>query len=196
VSLLRGSARALTGLIARSNNRNVGFSTATATIGIRGTGLDLDCSAEGSCSFFTWLGTIEVTPTGQTAAQVLQTGQGLAVTPQGLVPIQTPTLQQLPRPDTVPVDVKQLFQAAQVAENEPGLFVHVRDGHIEVTTQRETIHLGKGETGFAGQEGNTARPLLTPRFLDFDRIPLPGTRNPALVSVLGDVGIRAGGQCK
>ncbi|MBK6604793.1 MAG: FecR domain-containing protein, partial [Leptospiraceae bacterium] len=41
VSLLRGSLRALTGLIGRSNNRNVGFATATATIGIRGTGLDL-----------------------------------------------------------------------------------------------------------------------------------------------------------
>jgi hypothetical protein len=196
VSLLRGSVRALTGLIARSNNRNVGFTTGTATVGIRGTGLDLDCSTEGTCNFFTWLGSIEVTPQGQTAMQVLQAGQGLAVTAQGFVPIQTPTLQELPRPDTVPVDTKQLFQNAQVAENEPGLFVHVRDGHIEVTTQRETIHLGKGETGFAGQDGNTARPFLTPRFLDFDRIPLPGSRNPALVSVLGDAGIRSSNQCK
>ena len=63
VSLLRGSMRALTGLIGKGNNRNVQFTAPTATIGIRGTGLDLDCDAaeegatleqSGSCSFFTW----------------------------------------------------------------------------------------------------------------------------------------------
>ncbi len=195
VSLLRGSVRALTGLIGKSNTRNVGFVTATATIGIRGTGMDLDCSSEGSCSFFTWLGSIEVTPTGQTALQVLEAGQGLVVTPTGFQPITAPTLQDLPRPDTVPVDAKQLFQNTAVADDEPGLFVFVRDGHIEVTTQRETIHLGRGESGFAGDNGNTGRPFLTPLFLEFDKMPLPGSRNPMLVSVLGDVGIRPN-QCR
>ena len=68
VSLLRGSARALTGLIARANNRNVGFTTSTATIGVRGTGLDMQC--EEACSIFTWLGTIEVTPPGRARARV------------------------------------------------------------------------------------------------------------------------------
>ncbi len=48
VSVLRGTVRALTGLIAKANNRNVGFSTATATIGIRGTGLDISCT--GACA--------------------------------------------------------------------------------------------------------------------------------------------------
>ena len=48
VSVLKGSVRALTGLIAKANNRNVGFSTATATIGIRGTGLDINCT--GACA--------------------------------------------------------------------------------------------------------------------------------------------------
>lgn len=196
VSLLRGSVRALTGLIGKSNSRNVGFSTATATVGIRGTGLDMDCSSEGTCNFFTWLGTIEVTPQGQTAMQVLEAGQGLAVTPTGFVPILAPTLQDLPRPDTVPVDTKQLFQAGAVADNEPGLFVFVRDGHIEVTTSRETIHLGRGEAGFAGDNGRAVRPFLTPLFLEFDKMPLPNSRNPMLVSVLGDVGIRGTNQCR
>ena len=201
VSLLRGSVRALTGLIGKSNTRNVSFSTATATIGIRGTGLDMDCGADGTCSFFTWLGAIEVTPAGaqgapQTAMQVLESGQGLLVTPTGFRALPTPTLQDLPRPDTVPVDTKQLFQASNVAEDAPGLFVFVRDGHIEVTTQRETIHLGKGETGFAGDNGATGRPFLTPLFLDFDKMPLPNSRNPMLVSVLGDVGIRNNNQCR
>lgn len=196
VSLLRGSVRALTGLIGKSNTRNVAFQTATATIGIRGTGLDMDCASEGSCSFFTWLGSIEVTQTGQTAMQVLEAGQGLVVTPSGMRPMPAPSLQELPRPDSVPVDTKQLFQSAAVAEDAPGLFVFVRDGHIEVTTQRETIHLGRGETGFAGDNGATVRPFLTPLFLDFDKMPMPNSRNPALVSVLGDVGIRASNQCR
>ena len=196
VSLLRGSVRALTGLIGKANNRNVGFTTSTATIGIRGTGLDLDCASEGSCSFFTWLGTIEVTPNGQTAFQTLQAGQGLFITPSGIRPITEPTLPALPRPDTVPVDTKQLFQSGSVKDDEPGLFVFVRDGHIEVTTNRETIHLGRGETGFAGENGDTIRPVLKPLFSDFDKIPLPNAKNPMLVSVLGDSGIRPASICK
>lgn len=196
VSLLRGSVRALTGLIGKANNRNVGFTTSTATIGIRGTGLDLDCASEGSCSFFTWLGTIEVTPNGQTAFQTLQAGQGLFITPTGIRPITEPTLPALQRPDSVPVDTKQLFQSGSVKDDEPGLFVFVRDGHIEVTTNRETIHLGRGETGFAGENGDTIRPVLKPLFIDFDKIPLPNAKNPMLVSVLGDSGIRPASICK
>jgi hypothetical protein len=196
VSLLRGSMRALTGLIGKSNTRNVAFTTATATIGIRGTGLDLDCSAEASCSFFTWLGAIEVTPLGQTAFQLLEAGNGLIVTPSGIRPLSAPTLQDLPRPDTVPVDQKQLFQSAALADDEPGLFVFVRDGHIEITTLRETLQLGRGETGFAGDNGQTIRPLFKPLFIEFDRTVMPDQKNPILVSILGELGVGQANQCK
>ena len=196
VSLLRGSVRALTGLIGKANNRNVGFTTATATIGIRGTGLDLDCSSEGSCSFFTWLGSIEITPNGQSALQVLEAGQGLFVTSSGIRPLTGPTLDALPRPDGVNVDTRQLFQSTSMNDDQPGLFVFVRDGHIEITTQRETLHLGRGETGFATDSGNVIRPLLTPLFLEFDKVPLPSSRSPMLVSVLGESGIRPTNQCR
>jgi hypothetical protein len=196
VSLLRGSVRALTGLIGKSNNRNVGFSSGTATIGIRGTGFDMDCASEGSCSFFTWLGSIEVTPNGQTALQVLESGQGLFVGVGGIRPLTQPTLQDLPRPDGVPVDTKQLFTGSNVEDDAQGLYVFVRDGHIEVTTSRETLQLGRGETGFASDAGATARPFLTPLFLDFDKMPLPNSKNPMLVNVLGELGIRANNQCR
>jgi len=68
-SLLRGSVRALTGLIAKADNKNVGFSTATATIGIRGTGFDAECGDEAcnSVTLWAWLGAIAVTPQGTTA---------------------------------------------------------------------------------------------------------------------------------
>ena len=196
VSLLRGSMRALTGLIGKSNARNVSFSTTTATIGIRGTGLDLDCAAEDSCNFFTWLGAIEVTPLGQTALQTLQAGQGLFVSRTQIRSLSAPTLDSLPRPDTVPVNTQQLFSGGTVPADEEGLFVFVRDGHIEVTSSKETLHLGRGETGFAGANGQTGRPLNVPLFIQFDKVPLPNTANPLMVSVVGELGKQAAPVCR
>jgi hypothetical protein len=195
VSLLQGSMRTLTGLIGKANNRNVEFKTATATIGIRGTGLDLDCAAVQSCSFFTWLGTIEVTPNGQTALQVLQAGQGLFVSRDAIRPLTTSTLDRLPRPDTVPVNMQQLFSSGGVSPDEEGLFVSVRDGHVEVTTANETLHLGKGETGFAGADGRTGRPADTPLFIQFDRVTMPNSPNPMLSTVMGEVSQSSSDQC-
>ncbi len=200
VSLLRGSARALTGLIARANNRNVGFTTATATIGVRGTGLDLQC--DDACSFFTWLGTIEVTPTGagqgqgMSAMQILSEGQGLLVNANGIQPFSAPILDNLPRPDRVPVNTGQLFSESAMPQDAEGLYVFVRDGHIEVTTASETLHLGKGETGFASNTGQTIRPQLMPLFLEFDRTPKPDSPNPMLTSVLNEAINRPANQCR
>lgn len=196
VTLLKGSLRALTGLIGKANARNVGFATPTATIGIRGTGLDLDCSGGASCAFFTWLGTIEITPKGQTALQVLQAGQGLFIGPSGIRPLNTPTLDNLPRPDQVPVNLQQLFGVGQPNVEEEGLFVFVRDGHIEVVSSKETLHLGRGETGFALPDGSTGRPGNLPLFIQMDRLPLPNNPNPGLSSLLGDINATSGQQCR
>lgn len=200
VSLLRGSMRALTGLIGRANNRNVGFATATATIGIRGTGLDVSCDE--ACNFFTWLGTIEVTPTGsfgtagQTALQTLNAGQGLFVSSTGMRAIRAPILDNLPRPDTVPIDTERLFGASALPADEQGLYVLVRDGHIEITTASETLDLGKGEAGFASDTGTTARPLTLPLFLEFDRTPRPDSKNPMLQTVLSETTNRPANVCR
>jgi hypothetical protein len=203
-SVLRGSVRALTGLIARANNRNVGFSTATATIGIRGTGFDVLCT--GPCAgepaepgagltLWTWLGSIEVAPGGQTALQVLQAGQGLFITPSSIVPVQVQPSIEGPRPDQVDVPPK-LFASDNVSDASEGLFVFVRDGHIEIASATDILHLGRGEAGFAGANGETARPNLIPKFIDFDRIPLPTSRNPLLTSILTESGVRSGNVCK
>jgi hypothetical protein len=186
LSLLRGSARALTGLIAKSNNRNVRVSTPTATIGIRGTGLDAQCDDNG-CSFFNWLGAIDLqnAATGE-LIRSMQAGQGFFVSPTGVQPITVSPITGLPRPDSVPVNQQQLFGSNNVSETQEGLFVYVRDGHIEVKTAGEVLHLGRGETGFAGNTGEIARPQITPRFIDFDKIPLPNSKNPTLGSLLGN----------
>lgn len=197
VSLARGSLRALTGLIAKANVNNVSFRTTTATIGIRGTGLDMSCVSEAACSFFTWLGSITVTPQGQTALQVLQAGQGLIVTATGIQPLTESPLQQLQRPDGVTVDTKQLFSSGSGNSNEEGLYVYVRDGHIEVVAFGETLQLGKGETAYAGTTAaNVYRLPITPLFIDYDRVPLPGARNPGVLGVLNDLGLGSVNQCR
>ncbi len=205
ISLVRGSMRALTGLIGKANNRNVKFVAPTATVGIRGTGLDLDCPApdEGaapeqpvSCSFFTWLGSIEVAAAGRTAVQILQAGQGLFVSRTAIRPLTAPTLERLQRPDTVPVNMKQLFSAGGVSVEDEGLFVTVREGHVEVASASETLQLGRGETGFAGIDGRTGRPIETPLFIQFDRVPLPNSPNPMLLGIVGEVRNRSSNQCR
>lgn len=199
VSLLRGSMRALTGLIGRANNRNVGFTTATATIGIRGTGLDLDCGeaeiAE-SCSFFTWLGSIEVTPSAPLAAQTLGLGQGLLVSRTETRPLLQSTLEHLQRPDNVQVNTQELFSSGGVSVDAEGLFVFVRDGHIQLSTQLQTLHLGRGETGFAGSDGQTGRPADTPLFIQFDKVPMPNSSNPMLLSVLAEMRNTSSNMCR
>ena len=204
VSLLRGSVRALTGLIGKANTRNVGYSTATATIGIRGTGFDLTCTGpcaneagDGSTglTLFTWLGSIVVTQQGQTALQELTAGNGLFISSTGVRPITTPPAIEGPRPDGVTTP-PSLFSTNNISEDQDGLFVFVRDGHIEVTTSREILQLGKGEAGFAGADGGASRPSTIPRFMDFDRLPMPNSKNPMLASVLGEAGVRKANQCQ
>lgn len=196
VSLLRGSVRALTGLIGQANTRNVGFVTPTATIGIRGTGLDMDCSDE-ACSLFAWLGSIEVTPNGQTALQVLLTGQGLFIDRSGVRVIDSTPLLNLPRPDGITVDIDQLFGSADVPDAAQGLFIFVRDGHLEVVqASGALLQLGRGEAGFAGTDGRVVRPALLPLFLEFDRLPLPDSPNPLLSLVFREAGIRPANVCR
>jgi hypothetical protein len=204
-SVLKGTVRALTGLIAKANNRNVGFSTATATIGIRGTGLDIVCTGpcaeeppvgdDSGLTVFTWLGSVSVQQTGTTALEVLQAGQGLFISNSGIRPIGNQPEVDGPRPDGVTVSPK-LFSSDNVSDTEEGLFVFVRDGHIQIATANDIIDLGRGEAGFAGNDGRTARPGLIPKFLDFDKLPLPTSRNPLLVSVLADAGVKPSNQCK
>ncbi len=198
-SILRGSVRALTGVIAKANTRNVGFSTATATIGIRGTGLDVQCT--GPCAgepeapgagftIWAWLGSITVQQTGggtQSLLQVLQAGQGIFIPTNG-GPIQTIQNQPPntdPDPNQVTVTNKLFSNDTGSSDTQEGLFIFVRDGHIEIAG----LQLGKGEAGFVGANGESSRPGTIPKFLDFDTLPLPTSKNPLLVSILGEAGV-------
>ncbi len=204
-SLLKGTVRALSGLIAKANNRNVGYSTSTATIGIRGTEVLLRCT--GPCAgepgaagegltVFTYSGVVDVTKlTDFTSTFSLAAGQGLSVLPQGTQGINSEPTNDLTAPGSLPLPAS-LFSSDNTSENQEGLFVFVRDGHIELTTSSSVLHLGRNEAGLAGNDGTVARPQDVPRFLEFDRTPLPNASNFNVTALLGDSNVRGGRVCR
>jgi hypothetical protein len=207
-SLLKGTVRALSGLIAKANNKNVAYSTSTATIGIRGTELLIRCT--GVCSgeaptaagdgtaVYTYSGLVEVVPTA--SSSITQT---LTLTPMSGVftdarvvrLLNSEPANDLAAPGNQPIP-SSFFEAGAVDENQEGLYVFVRDGHIEITTATDVLHLGHNEAGFAGQGGDVIRPSTMPRFIEFDRTPLPNVSSLNVVSLLGDSDIRGGRICR
>lgn len=185
VRVVKGGARVLTGLLAKREPKTVQVNMITAVIGVRGTGFDdrleLDCVA-GACSeaafVHTWEGVVAI-----------QVGQRSLVVETGRVGVFNPAQDRLvlldrvpqffldetaPRPDTVEVDFNNLFGAQSVDSSTPGLYIVVRDGHIELTGPAGTIDLGPGEAGFLGDgQSIPIRLTLTPPFLLNDPYPLP-----------------------
>jgi hypothetical protein len=202
--LLRGSLRAFTGLIGKANTQNVRYNTATATVGIRGSGGDMHCT--GLCAgdpddglnfrVFTWNGALVVTPAnGNGPPVVLPAGQGITLVNNVVRPINVQPPHEAPRPDQVRIPEK-LFGRTEMRENQEGLYLYVRDGHVVVATQNEVLHLGKGEAGFANQQGQTVRPPVIPKFIDFDRTPLPNTPKPFANTILSDSGVKTNKVCQ
>ncbi|MGE4243968.1 FecR domain-containing protein [Ramlibacter sp.] len=192
-TLAGGSLRVLSGRIARAEGRNAVVSTATGSVELRQAGVDIRCS--GDCAsqtqgagleVFAWSDTAGVVPAAPAPApaqmQVIQQGQGIAISGGQVRPLATLDAQG-PRPDSI-APAPQLFARENVPESAEGLFVQVRDGHIEIASAGQSLHLGRGETGFAGGAGQLARPLVVPKFIEFDRVPLPVSNRPVLVSSL------------
>jgi hypothetical protein len=206
VSLLKGTVRALSGLIARANNKNVSYSTSTATIGIRGTEFLIRCTGEcasepasagDGLTVFTYSGVVDVTRQGAGSDQVLvlSAQQGVQIHQQSSGSLSSEPINDLSLPGSLPLP-PSLFESSNVSENEEGLYVFVRDGHIEITSHSQTLHLGRNETGFAGQPGTVTRPDFTPRFVEFDSVPLPNARNFTIATLLGDSDIRVSRVCR
>jgi hypothetical protein len=206
-SLLKGTVRALSGLIAKANNRNVSYSTSTATIGIRGTEILMRCT--GVCageaatpgdglSVYTYSGSVEVaraTPSSATQTVTLTPMQGVFMDAQSTNALNSEPANDLALPGSLPTP-PSFFESGNLNEAEEGLYVFVRDGHIELTTNSEVLHLGHNEAGFVGGGGLVTRPADLPRFIEFDRIPLPNLGNFNVISLLGDSDIRSGPVCR
>lgn len=195
--LLKGGLRALTGSIAKTRPQGFVVQTTTATIGIRGTGFDatlgVNCDSgsggvggtgvsapsTADCVFAnTWQGTIELT--NDKGTQVVETGRSGFVGGPNEAPVGLPSTPRFmeenpaPRPDKVPVDLKNLFGTDSADLSEPGLYVWVRDGHVALESDGKVVDLGRDES--AALLTGAAAPVRlaeTPIFLELDRTPKP-----------------------
>lgn len=190
--LVRGGVRALTGLIARSRPGAFQMQVQTATIGIRSTGFDALCDercvigrpAPGSRSgdglyAYAWQGVIELRLPGgslelaEDQAAHVASGTDLP----SLMPKVPPFLRDnpVPRPDTVPVNLENLFGVVARARTEPGLYIWVRDGHVTLESGGRIVDLGRNEAGYADPLGLPPMRLETvPVLLQRDPYPPPG----------------------
>lgn len=108
VDLLRGSMRAITGLIGKRNKDNYKVTTTTATIGIRGSGFTAGYNPDGSLSVTTELDAIEVCNSGGCVG--LTAGESARITSSTEAPQRVGTRAALPTPGTT--------QSATVAGNQ------------------------------------------------------------------------------
>ena len=205
--LLRGSMRAVTGLLPKREPQSFHVATVVATIGVRGSGMDISC--EGRCAD----GNRAPAPT----AVAPQRGDGLFVHSwQGILelqfgserlvinenqtaffgsgttrPILLPTIPEFirinpsPRPDGVPANLQQLFSAQSGEQSVPGLYVYVRDGHVTLEQDGRVVDLGGGEAGYVDPSGErVVRLVLPPPFLEFDRYPRPDHLDPRVMHII------------
>jgi len=68
----------------------------------------------------------------------------------------------VPRPDKIKVDMKEVF--GDSTTDDPGLYVTVHDGHVILSRGDQSIDLGRNETGFA-DEATLVRLSGTPLFM-------------------------------
>jgi hypothetical protein len=202
-SLLAGEMRVVSGSIAQAQPRNAVVGTATGSVELRSAGADLRCS--GACAgeaqgagfeVSVWQGAAAVAAQGRSEQFVVQQGQGVVVVDGQVRPAAAVLVARGVRPDAFDIPAK-MFAREAVAESAEGLFVQVRDGHIEMDTAAgQALHLGRGETGFAGNGGNVARPLVIPKFIEYDRVPLPVMGQSVMANSLVMAENRSAGQCR
>jgi hypothetical protein len=96
VDLLRGSMRAITGLIGKCNRENYKVTTTTATIGIRGSGFNVGYNPDGSLGVTTELDAIEVCNAGGCVG--LTAGESVRVVNSTDAPVRTNVRANVPTP--------------------------------------------------------------------------------------------------
>lgn len=163
VQLLKGAVRAVTGAIAKAEPGNVKFFTQTATVGIRGTALDLSCTTTAPTSGAEYTlttctegsslnlemreGTTQLTT--QRGEQLVSAGQSAYVAPnvQGVIIVNQalnvlpPSPNSGPLPEQTPANFEQLssIPLAQIndgnsdALDSNNLYVAVNDGVVVVS---------------------------------------------------------------
>jgi len=226
--LVKGGLRALTGIIGKGDQVAYQVATPVATIGIRGTGFDLQC--QGKCIsgetsslapgksdligqllntllpsvmaavpddglfISVWEGEIAVIRSS--GEFTLNQGKAVFVQNEISVPIELPEIPEFiqqapePRPDKIDIDHDALFHSVKLEGWPPGLYVSVRDGHvnlIQIATGL-SIDLGKDEAGYVSTVDDTFIRIETIpgfedndpyfRFIEEDSLPLYNLLSP------------------
>lgn len=201
LQLIKGAVRVATGSIGKSNPAGYQVQVATAVIGVRGTGFDLDCHAECADTLkleerpaseaqadgnvlpvrqgnrlyaYVWEGAIDIT-TGK-FSQLVSQGQMLAVE------VNTGRSQFLPRPpvfmpgEEVPRPDQTPGTFNDTQDLPPGLYAWVRSGLVTLEQGGSTVLITPGESAFAHMNG--LPPITLPRVpapLVDDQTPYPET---------------------
>lgn len=195
VRIVKGGARALTGALGKRDPKAVKFNVGTATIGIRGTGLDgrlaLDCIA-GPCNeaafVHTWDGAVSFEVSDRALLVEKDRAAVHNVTrDRFLVLDRVPEFfltEIAPRPDKLTIDFDNLFGATTLTGNPAGLYLLMRDGHIELASDGRSVDLGPGDSGYLGEGRPPVRLTVTPTFMLFDPVPLPDKFDPNSVRLI------------
>jgi hypothetical protein len=89
-----------------------------------------------------------------------------------------------PRPDQVQVDFEALFGTAGLQGTPSGLYVLMREGHIELASDGRSVDLGPGENGYFSEGRAPIRLTVTPTFMLYDPVPLPDKFDPNAVRLI------------
>ncbi|MBA4315024.1 MAG: hypothetical protein C0422_06800 [Alcaligenaceae bacterium] len=184
--LLKGAVRAVTGAIAKAEPNNVKFFTETATVGIRGTAIDISCTSvsgglvvcSGGANLTVELRDGQIIVTSGNLNSVINAGQS-AVIPAGNTNIQVinslaNVLGNVPNagplPETTPANfetlsstpVQSLTQGSGSSDEGSQLFVAVNDGTIVITNSNQApLEVNRGEGAFVQTLSNLPPQLLT-----------------------------------
>jgi hypothetical protein len=183
--LLKGAVRAVTGAIAKAEPNNVKFFTETATVGIRGTALDVSCTSaagglvvcSGSSNLTVELRNGQLIVTSGGVNSIINAGQS-AIIPAGSVNIQV--LNSLPNvlgnvpnsgplPENTPANFESLSSTPVQSLQQQGgsdensqLFVAVNDGVIVISnSNQDPLEVNRGEGAFVQTLSNLPPQLLT-----------------------------------
>lgn len=205
LQLVKGAVRVATGAIGKQNPAGYKVQVATAVIGVRGTGFDVDCQAQCAAAAdnqpnetsadplpmrpdarlyaYVWQGAIDVR--GSQFSQPMAAGQIMAVQLADGQRQFLPSLPafmpggDVPRPDQVPGE----FGDAP-PDLKPGLYTWVRTGLVTLEQDGTVVTVQPGESAFADQAGLAPQLLpAVPAILADDATPYPEHFDP-LMAVL------------
>jgi hypothetical protein len=178
INLIKGGLRAFTGIVGRANQEHVSIHTASATVGIRGTGGDIFEDDTGF-SAATWDGQLHVKENATGAELEMPLGVVVSIDArEHLHRIPSYTHAFGPRPDSVNIDWKRMWAREAIDDHDNGLWVLVFKGPVHPVPGRGgeagSLDVGDREAFYCDElGGRCAFPTFIPSFFDDDETPDP-----------------------